>query len=321
MEVVPGTGVSGRALLGALIAAGVLDQPPCFDRAHPNGECGADERLDLPLLYWPPLHAGAADLVLDRQIGQQGQCQHFMANTGDGLTPPDPRFGVPSALVTEAYQRCVRIAGAVFDLILRDPQLARWRLAGTYVLIHALQDSFSAAHVNRDPHLQIVHLLSWKLIDWPRYAWHGHLQFPVPTHHMITDPRDADFLRRGRAQPRRPRLRGLSQPVRVSRGVPDRTREGGRRHGGRPPGRDLQGTRRRDRGGTAGVAVLVVGGRGRRVAGIHAGPSGERGRAGGASGHARQPAAPLRRVRRRAGDRRRSHPGGRSVGRQAVLRA
>ena len=67
MEVVPGTGVSGRALLGALIAAGVLDEPPCFDRARPNGECGADERLDLPLLYWPVLHAGAADLVLDRQ--------------------------------------------------------------------------------------------------------------------------------------------------------------------------------------------------------------------------------------------------------------
>ena len=133
--------------------------------------------------------------MLDRQLGQQGQCQHFMANTGDGGTPPDPRFGVPSALVTEAYQRCVRIAGAVFDLILRDPQLARWRLAGTYVLIHALEDSFSTAHVNRDPRFQIVHLLSWKLIDWPRYAWHGHLQFPAETHHMITDPRDADFVR------------------------------------------------------------------------------------------------------------------------------
>jgi hypothetical protein len=195
MEVVPGTRVSGRALLGALIAAGVLDEPPCFDSARPNGECGAAERLDLPLLYWPTLHAGAADLVLDRQLGQQGQCQHFMANTGDALTPPDPRFGVPSALVSEAYERCVRTAGAVFDLIVRDPQLARWRLAGTYVLIHALEDSFSAAHVNRDPQFQIVHLLSWKLIDWPRYAWHGRLQFPVPTHHGITDPRDADFVR------------------------------------------------------------------------------------------------------------------------------
>ena len=53
--------------------------------------------------------------------------------------------------------------------------------------------------MNRDPHFQIVHLLSWKLIDWPRYAWHGHLQFPVPTHHMLTDPRDADFLRGTRA--------------------------------------------------------------------------------------------------------------------------
>jgi hypothetical protein len=195
-EVVPGTGLSGRAVLAALIAAGVLDEPPCFDRVRPNGDCGAAERLDLPLLYWPTLHAGAADLVLDRQLGQQGQCQHFMANTGDGLTAPDPRLGVPSALVTEAYERCVRLAGAVFDLVLRDPQLARWRLAGTYVLMHALQDSFSAAHVDRDSHFQIRYLLSWKLIDWPRYAWHGHLQFPAPTHHGITDPRDADFLRR-----------------------------------------------------------------------------------------------------------------------------
>jgi len=198
MDFVPGTGVpgvSGRALLGVLIATGVLDQPPCFDRNRPRGDCDGDTRLDLPLRYWPVLHAGAADLVLDRQLGQQGQCQHFMANTADGLTPPDPRVDVPAALVTEAYQRCVRIAGAVFDLILRDPQLAAWRLAGTYVLMHALQDSFSAAHVDRSPHLDVVHLLSWKLIDWPRYAWHGRLAFPEATHHGITDERDADYLR------------------------------------------------------------------------------------------------------------------------------
>lgn len=198
MDLVPGTGVpgvSGRALLGVLIATGVLDQPPCFDRNRPRGDCDGDTRLDLPLRYWPPLHAGAPDLVLDRQLGQQGQCQHFMANTGDGLTAPDPRVDVPAALVTEAYQRCVRIAGAVFDLILRDPQLATWRLAGTYVLMHALQDSFSAAHVNRSPQLDVVHLLSWKLIDWPHYAWHGRLNFPPATHHGITDERDADYLR------------------------------------------------------------------------------------------------------------------------------
>jgi hypothetical protein len=198
MDVVPGAGVpnvSGRALLAALIAAGVLDEPPCFDRTRPRGDCGDDQRLDLPLEYWPRLHAGAADLVIDRQLGQHGQCQHFMATTADGLTPDDPRFGVPAALATEAYARCVRVAGAVFDLILRDPQLAHWRLAGTYVLMHALQDSFSAAHANRNPRFEIVHLLSWKLIDWPRYAWHGRLSFPARTHHAITDARDADDVR------------------------------------------------------------------------------------------------------------------------------
>src|SRR5690348_5671728 len=52
MDIVPGTGVSGvsgRALLGVLIATGVLDQPPCFDRDRPRGDCDRDTRLDLPL--------------------------------------------------------------------------------------------------------------------------------------------------------------------------------------------------------------------------------------------------------------------------------
>ena len=199
LDVVPSTGapgVSGRALLGTLIATGVLDEPPCFNRDRPLGDCDPSLRLDFPLRYWPSLHAGAPDLVLDRQLGQQGQCQHFMANTGDALTPVDARTGVPAALVTEAYQRCVRIAGAVFDLILRDPQLAHWRLAGTYALMHALQDSFSAAHVNRTPRLEIIHMLSWTLIDWPRYAVHGRWGFPDLTHHAITDQRDADFVLR-----------------------------------------------------------------------------------------------------------------------------
>ena len=63
--------------------------------------------------------------MIDRQLGQQGQCQHFMANTEDGLSPPDPRTGVPGALATTAYLRCIRVAGQVFDGILRDPAPGR----------------------------------------------------------------------------------------------------------------------------------------------------------------------------------------------------
>lgn len=194
LPVVPDTGVSGRALLGALIATGVLAEPPCFNRDKPRGECGAEERLDFPLQYWPVLRSGAPDLVIDRQLGQQGQCQHFMANTADALAPVGAGSGVPSALSKNAYHRCIVIAGSVFDGILRDPQLAEWRIAGTYALMHAIQDSFSAAHANRDPQLKIAHLLSWKLIDWPGYWRHGRADFPAATHHAITDHRDSDYL-------------------------------------------------------------------------------------------------------------------------------
>lgn len=198
LAAVPGTGppeISGRALLGALIATGILAKPPCFDHAKPSGDCGAAQRLDLPLQYWPTLRAGAPDLVIDRQIGQRGQCQHFMATTADALTPVDPRLGVPGGLAIAAYQRCVRVAGVVLDGILRDPRLADWRIVGTYVLIHALEDSFSAAHVDRAPHFEIVHLLSWTLIDWPIYAWHGKWSFPAATHHAVSDHRDYDYVR------------------------------------------------------------------------------------------------------------------------------
>ena len=198
LDAVPGTGppeISGRALLGALIATGVLLEPPCFDRSRPRGDCGAAQRLELPLQYWPTLRAGAPDLVIDRQLGQHGQCQHFMATAQDGLTPVDPRFGVPGALATTAYLRCVRVAGAVLEGILRDPLLAQWRIVGTYVFIHALEDSFSAAHADRTPRFEIDHLLSWTLIDWPIYAWHGKWGFPARTHHAVSDRRDYAYLR------------------------------------------------------------------------------------------------------------------------------
>jgi hypothetical protein len=195
LDLVPGTGVSGRALLASLIATGVLLQPPCFDRRTQRGDCRADQRLDLPVLHWPLLRSGGPDLVLDRQLGQQGQCQHFMARTNDAMSPVDPRLGVPIELATTAYSRCTRTAGVVFDGILRDPQLAQWRMAGTYVLMHAIEDSFSAAHVDRDRHFNVLHLLSWTLIDWPVYFVHGRASFPAPTHHAITDARDNDYVR------------------------------------------------------------------------------------------------------------------------------
>ena len=196
LPAVPGTGppaISGRVLLAALIANGVLVVPPCFDRSRLDGDCGAAQRLDLPLQYWPTLRSGGPDLVIDRQLGQRGQCQHFMADTADSLSPVDPRFGVPTGLATAAIRQtplyCVWRARSSTGscAILASPI---WQIAGTYVLMHALEDSYSAAHVDRDSHFEIVHLLSWTLIDWPRYALHGQWGFPASTHHAVHDRRD-----------------------------------------------------------------------------------------------------------------------------------
>jgi hypothetical protein len=205
VNAVPGTTppVSGRTVLATLIAQHVLLPPPCFDPAHPGGDCDEAGRLDLPLRFLPVLGAGAPDLVIDRQLGQRGQCQHFMARTDDDTSPPDPRFGVPRDLVTAAYERCVRLAGVAFDGILTDPHLAAWRLVGAYALIHAVEDSFSAAHVERDADFKIVHLLSWTLIDWPYLVLHGRPRtgFPPATHHAATDRRDYEYLRAGARGP------------------------------------------------------------------------------------------------------------------------
>jgi hypothetical protein len=193
-NVVPGTSVSGRTLLATLIADGVLYQPPCFN-LDPSRGCRFGGRLDAPIGFWPVVGSGALDLIIDRQLGQQGQCQHFMAETKDALTPVDPRLGVPTDLVTTAYTRCVLAAGTAFDRILRIPRLANWRLGGAYALMHGIQDAFSAAHAKRDDDGKIIHLLSWTLIDWPSYFRHGRFSFPPAVHHRITDDRDADFLR------------------------------------------------------------------------------------------------------------------------------
>jgi hypothetical protein len=192
LERVPDTDVSGRTLLAALVREGVLRPPPCFGAA--GGLCGPEARPARPLAFWPIVGSGAADLIIDRQLSAHAQCQHFMAETDDGLTPPDPRTGVPVGLETTAVARCVRVLELALDGILRDPRRASGRLVGMYALIHAVEDSFSAAHAARGADGHIEHLLSWTLLDWPARLGRG--DYPAETHHAVTDKRDGDYLDR-----------------------------------------------------------------------------------------------------------------------------
>jgi hypothetical protein len=195
LELVPGTEVSGRVVLAALIQAGILLEPPCLEPNLTRPGCSPRSSLETPLGHWPSLVSGAADLILDRQLGANGQCQHFMAETSDGLSPIEQPLGASPGLAVAAYRRCTTVITTVFEGILRDPHEARRRLLGMYALMHAIQDSFSEAHVRRDERGRIVLLKSWTLIDWPIYFVRGMTSFAAPTHHAVNDGRDGEYLR------------------------------------------------------------------------------------------------------------------------------
>ena len=153
LAVVPGTG-AGR--LGADAARRAdrdrrAAEPPCFDRDKPGGDCGADRaaRLAAPVLAacsarGRPTWSSIASSV------STGSASTSWRDTADGLAPVDPRIGVPARWPRRRTSAACASPAPAFDGILRDPYLADRRLAGTYALMHALEDSFSAAHVDRD---------------------------------------------------------------------------------------------------------------------------------------------------------------------------
>ena len=202
---VPGTEVSGRQLLEALFADSLLAAPPCWQPHSRGVSCDERARQQVPLVLWPPTLSGALDMIISRQIDQHGQCQHFMAETVDGLSPIPPGQTVPSGLVNVAYRRCVRVLAGVLQRVVQDPAGAEHQGLGMYALMHAVADGFSAAHVSRQADGRIAHLKSWTLIDWPRYFLRGRFSFPSATHHAIKDDRDEEYLQAdGRAVDGRP---------------------------------------------------------------------------------------------------------------------
>src|SRR5207244_4282129 len=80
-----------------------------------DGDCGAGAAGERTLAFWPVLGSGGPDFVMARQFGTSGQCLHFLADTGDGLSPGG------RDLAGAAYTRCVRALGRLLDGILADP--------------------------------------------------------------------------------------------------------------------------------------------------------------------------------------------------------
>lgn len=195
-----GHAVSGVELLRDLIRHGALETPPCFEPASDSRRARCEQAAsDRPALFWPVLGTGEPDLKTLRQFASNGQCFHFMARSEDVWTEPeDVAFGVPRRLGSEAYARCTRLLSSLFAATVRDPKAANEEYRGLYALMHAVADSFSAAHAERDAEGHIVYLKPWRLRAALPYAlptrWDAYRYLFGASHHGVVDARDFAFV-------------------------------------------------------------------------------------------------------------------------------
>jgi hypothetical protein len=193
-----GERVPGREIVRGLIEGHALLPPECFDVSSDSDaqRCQA-EQARYSGLGWPALTTGSLDELFDRQFDSVGQCFHFMARGSDvwANANPDPATGVPPGLGKDAYVRCENLMEALMARILRDPYTRADRL---YALMHAITDSFSAAHTERiGP--RVSYLRPWDLLTWAPYHLHrGTLRYlDTPAQHAVIDKRDDDYLIEG----------------------------------------------------------------------------------------------------------------------------
>ena len=190
-------------ILADLTRDGVFEKPMCFE--NDSDDCTARYESD-PLSWWLTPHTDAPDRILARQFDHIGQCFHFMAQSadenGDHYTTPTAGRGPHASygLVWDAYDRCVGLLETLVGNVVDDPITARHGAVGMYELMHAIMDSYSMAHVQRD-------YATWATEDPtkndPRIAFLKVWQPTVPnpfggshqnTRHEIFEPRDDDFI-------------------------------------------------------------------------------------------------------------------------------
>jgi hypothetical protein len=200
-------------ILADLTRDGVFEKPLCFENA--SDDCSSRYETD-PLAWWLTPHTDAPDRILARQFDHIGQCFHFMAQSddekGEHYTTPAAGNGPHASygLIWDAYDRCIGLLESLVGNVVDDPVSARRAAVGMYELMHAIMDSYSLAHVERD-------YATWAPSDAikndPRIAFLKVWQPTVPnpfggsnqnTRHEIFESRDEDFIDRFRIVDGRP---------------------------------------------------------------------------------------------------------------------
>jgi hypothetical protein len=195
-----GTGPDSQ-VLAALIRDGAIEAPVCFWDRSPD----CIERFESdPLAWWPAPHTDAADMILARQFSHSGQCYHFMAQQDDEggphwvdpMNPRDPH--VTYGLMWDAYLRCTNQLEWIVWRVIQNPIDARKKARGMYELMHAVMDSYSRAHTERD-------YFGWSpttgtdppieyLKVWQPTVGNPFAQSTLSSRHEMSDDRDEHYI-------------------------------------------------------------------------------------------------------------------------------
>ncbi len=177
-----GQQVTGQQVLEELLEAGVLKGARCFPVYRGSSGCIPDGDERKVLNWWPQPGTGHSDLVFARQFGPIGQCYHFLGQRDD------EELGVTEGLEKNAYARCIRTLRALMNIVTTEASYeANLQNNGIYELMHALGDSYSSAHTERDPATNsVLWLRTWNKLPFV-YSKDPKLR------HSFIDDRDDRF--------------------------------------------------------------------------------------------------------------------------------
>ena len=178
--------IDGKELLNELIKNRILDAPKALKNINDSLTVDLRDTSDVPFEFLLPLKSGFSDVYLPKQFAKSGQQVHFMAMKKDltGIPINDPA-AAKHLVLTRAFPRCIRYMTELMYQILLSQSGAEERQETVYDLMHAIQDSFSQAHAERDTATLQIRCINI----------FGSGDLPEENLHAGVDPRDHQFLK------------------------------------------------------------------------------------------------------------------------------
>lgn len=185
-------------VLRDLINDGALVAPICFGRGPNPPEACRTVASENPLLEWPQPLTDRPDNNYSRQFTNPGQCVHFMGMLSDESSAPLKGRHVPRALATTAIARCSNMLDDIIgQVVMVGGVRTRESGYGLYELMHAVTDSFSYAHTERQQRTHHIDFLRvWGPIGTLALSRLSDYFADSPLQHDADDSRDSAYVRK-----------------------------------------------------------------------------------------------------------------------------